>query len=83
MKANKFYKAVKLSGMSIYVDAILSTTPEKTRALVSWWRTDDRTGKRIDMDLQQEMVVLKEQEDDWQLMDDSIEKRVAMHWRPG
>lgn len=83
MKANKFYKALTLPGMSVFVDAVLSTSPEKNRYLVTWWRTDDRTNKRISMDLQQEMVVLSEQEKDWELIDDNIEKRVFNHWRQG
>lgn len=79
MKIKCFYKLKNNPGLYVYTEARTG----KETYLVSWWRLDDTTNKRIDMDIQQEMVIRQDQEDDWVLMDDSIEKRVMSHWRQG
>ncbi len=58
MKLGKMYSYG--NGLYFILHKIKPGGPGKKILYVSWWRTDDRTGKKIDMDLFQEMLLSDE-----------------------
>lgn len=80
MQAKKFYQNRRLKWFRVYVNHIIENKPDYVRAHVSWWRMDDKTSKYINMDLDQEIIV-RRNENEWDELDDSIEQKVFKHWR--
>jgi hypothetical protein len=49
------------NGLFFKLHSIKTDSFGKKRLMVSWYRTDNKTGKRVDMDIMQEMVVSNEE----------------------
>lgn len=57
MATKTFYSSNLLPGFWIYVKKLLNSEEHKIKILVDWYRKDDKTGKAISMNLEQEMVI--------------------------
>lgn len=70
MVANKFivgqfYQNYLTSGLYMRVDKILNRDKTGTRLLATWWKLDDATKRKINMDVQQEVVIPEGEQGNW------------------
>lgn len=67
-KPKSFYQNYRISGLYMHVDRILGKEGDSVRLLVTWWKKDDSTQKRIKMDVQQETVIPESEYGNWILV---------------
>lgn len=65
IKPGRYYTNWRYSGIHLYVKRIIETNQFQVCAEVRWFSKNEKTGRLIDMDIEQEMWISKEDVASW------------------